>query len=79
MNITRLKCVIVIFFQILLIVKTQDIRGLFSQCRKSSKTFDICMKNALNELNIYYKSGKLAVIICFTTFYFNLSLLVECF
>lgn len=30
----------------------------FENCHKSSGTFDLCIKSALNELRVYYKSGK---------------------
>lgn len=30
----------------------------FEHCRKSSGAFDLCMRNALNELRVYYKSGE---------------------
>lgn len=58
MQIVKLEYITVVFIQILISVKTQDnIKGLFSQCRKTSKTFDLCMKNALNELRVYFQSG----------------------
>lgn len=70
MQIARIECIIVVFIQILISVKTQDnIKGLFSQCRKTSKTFDLCMKNALNELRVYFTSGKVPLL---TIEYLNL-------
>lgn len=30
----------------------------FENCHKSSDTFDLCIKNALNELTVYFESGK---------------------
>lgn len=30
----------------------------FENCHKSSGSFDLCIKSALNELRVYYKSGK---------------------
>lgn len=31
---------------------------IFHGCHKKSGTFDLCMKNAFNELRVYFKSGK---------------------
>lgn len=31
----------------------------FANCHKSSGAFDLCIKNAFNELRVYFKSGKL--------------------
>lgn len=31
---------------------------VFENCHKKSGTFDLCMKNAFNELRVYFKSGK---------------------
>lgn len=49
-------------FVILIIVQrniAQDIKQYFSQCSKlDRKTFDKCLKNALNEMRIFYKTGK---------------------
>lgn len=31
---------------------------IFHGCHKKSGSFDLCMKNAFNELRVYFKSGK---------------------
>lgn len=36
---------------------------IFQNCHKKSSTFDLCIKNAFNELRVYFKSGKCHVIL----------------
>lgn len=31
---------------------------IFENCHKKSGTFDLCIKNAFNELRVYFKTGK---------------------
>lgn len=35
---------------------------VFEHCHKKSSTFDLCIKNAFNELRVYFKTGKYKII-----------------
>lgn len=37
---------------------------IFENCHKKSGTFDLCMRNAFNELRLYFKTGKFKQLQC---------------
>lgn len=55
----QIKIVIIISLSSIKIGDTQDFKNFFVNCHKyKTEEFDKCIKNALNDMRIFYKSGK---------------------
>lgn len=64
----RNRLTFVIFLMFLQRIVAQDIKQYFSQCstKSNKKIYDNCLKNALNEMRIFFHSGKMQIMKNFT-------------
>ena len=56
---SQIKIVIFVSLSFIKVCDTQDFKDFFINCQQdNTKDFDKCIKKALNDMRIFYKSGK---------------------